>query len=75
MKKTMLLAAAMSATAILGPMSATERARGRYMRRPEGHGDQPTPLAALRTQRTTLVAQMRGMIDAAEGENRDFTAE
>lgn len=75
MKKTMLLAAAMSATAMLGPMSATERARGRYMRRPEGHGNQPTPLAALRTQRATLVAQMRGMIDAAEGENRDFTAE
>jgi HK97 family phage major capsid protein len=75
MKKTMLLAAAMSAAAMLGPMSATERARGRYMRRPEGHGNQPTPLAALRTQRTTLVAQMRGMIDAAEGENRDFTAE
>lgn len=75
MKKTMLLAAAMSAAAMLGPMSASERARGRYMRRPEGHGNQPTPLAALRTQRTTLVAQMRGMIDAAEGENRDFTAE
>ena len=32
-------------------------------------------LAALRAQRTTLVAQMRGIISAAEGENRDLTAE
>ncbi len=32
-------------------------------------------LAALRAQRTTLVAQMRDIINAAEGENRDLTAE
>lgn len=74
MQKTMLLAAMCSA-AILGPMSASERRLGRYMRRPEGHGNQPSPVAALRVQRTDLVAQLRGMIDAAEGENRDFTAE
>ncbi len=72
MRKTMLLAAA-SMAAILGPMSATERQRGRYMRDPNGHT--PAPLAALRASRLTLVAQLRGMIDAAEGENRDFTAE
>jgi HK97 family phage major capsid protein len=72
MRKTMLLAAA-SMAAILGPMSAAERQRGRFMRAPDGHT--PAPLAALRASRLTLVAQLRGMIDAAEGENRDFTAE
>jgi HK97 family phage major capsid protein len=73
MRKSMLLAAASMSAAILGPMSAAERSRGRYMRDPNGH--QPTPLATLRASRVTLVAQMRGMIEAAEGENRDFTAE
>lgn len=76
MRKTMLLAAASSAaiTALrVGPMTAVERARGRYMRAP---GDHPTsPLATLRASRVALVAEMRGMIDAAEGENRDFTSE
>lgn len=32
-------------------------------------------LKALREKRTKLVAEMRGMIDAAEAEDRDFTAE
>ena len=72
MRKIMLLAAS-SSVATLGAMSATERQRGRYMRAPEGH--QPSPLATLRAQRTTLVATMRGLIEAAEKENRDFTAE
>ncbi|MEA3541947.1 MAG: phage major capsid protein [Pseudomonadota bacterium] len=63
----------MSMAALLGPMSAAERQRGRFMRAPDGH--QASPLAALRTQRTTLVATMRGLIEAAEAEDRDFTAE
>jgi HK97 family phage major capsid protein len=72
MRKNMILAVA-SMAALLGPMSAAERQRGRYMRAPDGHA--PLPIAPLRTERATLVAQMRAMIEAAEGENRDFTAE
>lgn len=69
-----LLAGALMAAA-LGPMTAAERSRGRFMRAPDGHPPVPNPLAALRAERASLVAQMRGMIDAAEGESRDFTAE
>ncbi len=72
MRKTFLLAAA-SMAAGLGAMSPIERQRGRYMRAPDDH--RPSPLAALRAQRGTLVSELRGMIDAAEGENRDLTAE
>lgn len=72
MRKNMILAVA-SMAALLGPMSAAERQRGRYMRAPDGHT--PLPTATLRTERAALVAEMRAMIDAAEGENRDFTAE
>lgn len=71
MRKIMLLAAA-SMAASIGPMTAAERQRGRYMR--DGNGHPPSALATLRASRLTLVATMRGMIDAAEGENRDFTA-
>ncbi|WP_206430481.1 phage major capsid protein [Sphingomonas sp. ABOLG] len=74
MRKTMLLAAA-SMVAAIGPMSANERRHGRYMRDGDGHSAPLTGLAALRAQRNTLVATMRGMINAAETENRDFTAE
>ncbi len=72
MRKIMLLAAA-SMAASIGPMTAAERQRGRYMRDATGHP--PSALATLRASRLTLVATMRGMIDAAEGEDRDFTAE
>ena len=72
MRKFHLLAAA-STAATLGAMSASECQQGRYMRAPDGH--QPSPLATLRASRLTLVAELRGMIDAAEGENRDLTAE
>ncbi|MES2494629.1 MAG: phage major capsid protein [Pseudomonadota bacterium] len=71
--KTMLLAAA--SLAALGPMTAAERSRGRFMRAPDRHPTPPAPIAALRAERATLVASMRAMIDAAEGENRDFTAD
>lgn len=70
MKKMILLGAALA----LGPMTAAEAARGRYMRAPE----HPTPsvsLQALRDRRATLVAELRGVIDAAEAEDRDLTAE
>lgn len=73
MRKNLILAA-VSMAAMLGPMSAAERRHGRYMRAPD-HPNQPSPLIALGTQRTTLVSQMRSMIEAAEGEDRDFTAE
>ena len=74
MTKHMLLAAA--ACAALGPMTAIERQRGRYMRAPGGHLPSPaSPLQALRDRRAALVAELQGMIEAAEGENRDFTAE
>ncbi|HET7255571.1 MAG TPA: phage major capsid protein [Xanthobacteraceae bacterium] len=65
-----------AALAALGPMSANERRAGRYLRDHEGHS--PGPLAtlqALRERRTSLVAELRGIIDAAEGEDRDLTAE
>ncbi len=39
MRKIALLGSAM---ALLGPMSAAERARGRYMRGPDGHGETKT---------------------------------
>ncbi|MGE6693342.1 phage major capsid protein [Sphingobium limneticum] len=73
MRKNLILAA-VSMAAMLGPMSAAERRHGRYMRAPD-HPNQPSPLIALGASRTALVAQMRTMIEAAEGENRDFTAE
>ena len=77
MSKTMLLAAA-SAACLLGPMSAIERRRGRYMRSPEGHGNRPDPqasLQALRDRRATAISSMQALIDTAEAENRDLTAE
>ncbi|WP_230781561.1 phage major capsid protein [Sphingomonas sp. Leaf37] len=77
MSKTMLLAAA-SAAVLIGPMSAIERQRGRYMRNPEGHGNRPDPqasLQALRTRRSTAVASMQALIDAAEADDRELTAE
>lgn len=70
MKKMLLVGAALAA---LGPMSVTERRHGRYLRAPDGHA--PAPLVALRARRTALVAELQGMIDAAETEDRDFTAE
>lgn len=70
MKKLLFVGAALAA---LGPMTANEARRGRYMRDGEGHD--ATPLATLRARRTALVADMRAMIDAAEGEDRDFSAE
>lgn len=70
--KALLLAAA--SVAAIGPMSASERRQGRYMRDPVGHNLR-TSLAALRSSRNALVATMRGMIEASEAENRDFTAE
>lgn len=73
MRKNLILAA-VSMAAMLGPMSAAERRHGRYMRAPD-HPNQPSPLIALGASRTALVAQMRTMIETAEGENRDFTAE
>jgi HK97 family phage major capsid protein len=72
MQKTILLAAV--SCAALGPMSAIERQRGRYMRAPDAHPNRPT-LAALRARRTTVVASMQALIDAAEAEDRDLTAE
>lgn len=71
LKKTLLVGAALAA---LGPMSALERRHGRYLRGPDGHGGSATvSLAALRSQRTTLVGELRGMLDATEAENRDLT--
>lgn len=73
MKKMLLVGAA---SAALGPMTALEARRGRYLRGPETHPAPPAGgLAALRDRRTALVAELRGMIDAAEAEDRDFTAE
>lgn len=73
MRKNMILAAA-SLAVLIGPMTAAERRHGRFMRAPDGHRT-TSPLSALRTERNSLVADMRALIDAAEGENRDFTAE
>lgn len=70
MKKMLLVGAALAA---LGPMSAVERRHGRYLRAPDGHV--PSPLVALRARRTALIAELQGMIDAAEKDDRDFTAE
>lgn len=70
MKKMLLLGAALA----LGPMTAAEAARGRYMRAPD-HPTPPVTLQALRDRRTALVAELRGVINAAEAEDRDLTAE
>ncbi len=74
MRKIILLSG-LAAMAI-GPMTALEASRGRYLRDPNSH---PTPppatLQALQTRRSALVAELRGIIDAAEAEDRDLTAE
>ncbi|WP_447727268.1 phage major capsid protein [Sphingomonas koreensis] len=74
MKKMMLVGAALAA---LGPMTAAERGMGRYMRAPDGHPfDAAASLAAVRTQRNTLVEQMGAMLAAARDDgDRDLTAE
>ncbi len=75
MKKTFLVGAAMAA---LGPMTANEARRGRYMRDPDAHPtfDAQRQLTALTGQRTGLVAQMRDMLAAAAADgDRDLTAE
>lgn len=77
MSKTMLLAAA-SAAVLIGPMSAIERQRGRFMRGPEGHGNRPdaqASLQALRDRRSTAIASMQALITAAEGDDRELTAD
>lgn len=74
MKNMLMVGAALAA---LGPLSASERRAGRYMRDAEGHrytGAQS--LVAVRNSRNALVEQMRGMLaTAAEDGDRDLTAE
>lgn len=76
MNSKLLVGAALAA---LGPMSATERRQGRYMRHPDGHraafnGTQA--LATLRAQRSGFVDEMRAMLATAEADgDRDLTAE
>jgi len=74
MKKNYLVGAALAA---LGPLSATERSMGRYMRDPAGHRfSGAASLAAVRSSRNAIVEQMRGMLAvAAEDGDRDLTAE
>lgn len=74
--KALLLAAA--SVAAIGPMSALERRAGRYLRSPDGHGGIPNAqatLQALRGRRTAMVGELSAMIQAAEAEDRDLTAE
>ncbi|WP_242149593.1 phage major capsid protein [Sphingomonas sp. BAUL-RG-20F-R05-02] len=73
MQKTILLAAV--SRAALGPMSATERKRGRYMRDGNGHPARPVTVQALRDRRATAIASMQALIATAEGEDRDLSAE
>lgn len=72
MTKRFLVGAALAA---LGPMSALERQHGRYLRGPEGHNTPSPTLAALGSQRVTLVGEMQAILDAAEKEDRDLTEE
>ncbi|WP_285020242.1 phage major capsid protein [Novosphingobium sp. fls2-241-R2A-195] len=74
MRKIVLLSGL--AMAALGPMTALEASRGRFLRDPTGHPTSPlATLQALQTRRTALLAELRGIIDAAEAEDRDLTAE
>lgn len=75
MNKKFLVGAAIAA---LGPMSAIERAHGRFMRAPDDHPsfNSAQSLTALRQQRAGLVDQMRAMLaTAAEDSDRDLTAD
>ena len=61
-------------SALLGAMSAAEASRGRYMRDGTGHGG-GFDLNALRERRATMITSMQAIIDTAEAEDRDLTAE
>lgn len=75
MMKKYLVGAALAA---LGPMTAREAAKGRYMRGPEDHPNfnPQASLAALTAQRVELVGQMGAMLAAAAADSdRDLTAD
>lgn len=77
MRKFQLLAA-LSTAAMIGPMTAAERQRGRYMRapdHPQQGGGGTVNLAVLRTEARTVAQRQQARLATAEGENRDLTTE
>lgn len=81
--RNLALASALSLASIMGPMTSAERAKGRYLRAPDGHGDGKSPEDLAKEVKAdfdkrfdevkSVAEELKGRLDAKDQDYKSFT--